>query len=114
MGFAGSANTAAFQIASTATKPATDSHWHSLEMHYDGANNGTVYVDGAGTSTGVFNTSIYNPSYYCVGGHSGNGNLTGDVAEIVFTYDGLFTGSPANPAADILASDTGYWGSLPQ
>ena len=112
LGFAASANSANFQIGGTVNKTASDSHWHGLQVNFNGSSSGTVYVDGVSSATASFTTSNFNPTYYCLGGHSGSGNLTGDIAEVVWTFDQIFSGA-TNYAPGIYSNDTAYWGSLP-
>ena len=110
LGFSASANTTLFSFGANVTPAAADGNWHSLDLMGVGSTGGTANVDGVSTAAS-FTTSPAFPTYYCVGGHSGN-FLTGDIAEIVMTYNGTF-GVTRNFTAPIFANQSAYWGAFP-
>jgi hypothetical protein len=105
LGFYALANTAMYQVSSTQTKAAADNQWHSLIGH-SSSGAGSLYVDNVSSSFSA-GTSLFGPTYYCLGGHGGN-YLTGDIAEAVMNYTGLFNGATTY-AGQTYTNDIAYW-----
>jgi hypothetical protein len=105
------ANNAFFWWGIQQDEAANDNLWHSLIIHAIGATGGTAYVDGSANSVSFTTGADPFPANYCIGGRpGGTSELTGDVAEVVLTYNALFNGSVANNAASILSNDQTFYG----